>query len=304
MICWNKIEDFHIEEPTALSLGKFDGVHRGHEALIEHLLEKKKEGLKAVVFTFDIPPKKLTENNNYRVLSTNKEKQEILKERGIDYLLECPFTKEVMCMEPEDFIAKIVRQLHVKCMVVGEDFHFGHNRRGDYHMLRQYAGKYGYEVIVVEKIKEDSRDISSTFVREEIAAGNIEKANHLLGYRYFVTSRVLHGNQIGRTIGIPTINQLPPKEKLLPPNGVYVTEAYIGDRWYRGISNVGCKPTIEGEYPVGVETHLLDFAEDVYDKMVTVEFLSRVRSERKFASIEALKEQKVGGQAVLGRQPS
>ena len=291
MICWNKIEDFHIEEPTALSLGKFDGVHRGHEALIEHLLEKKKEGLKAVVFTFDIPPKKLTENNNYRVLSTNKEKQEILKERGIDYLLESPFTKEVMCMEPEDFIAKIVRQLHVKCMVVGEDFHFGHNRRGDYHLLRQYAGKYGYEVIVVEKIKEDSRDISSTFVREEIAAGNIEKANHLLGYRYFVTSRVLHGNQIGRTIGIPTINQLPPKEKLLPPNGVYVTEAYIGDRWYRGISNVGCKPTIEGEYPVGVETHLLDFAEDVYDKMVTVEFLSRVRSERKFASIEALKEQ-------------
>ena len=94
MICWNKIEDFHIEEPTALSLGKFDGVHRGHEALIEHLLEKKKEGLKAVVFTFDIPPKKLTENNNYRVLSTNKEKQEILKERGIDYLLECPFTKD------------------------------------------------------------------------------------------------------------------------------------------------------------------------------------------------------------------
>lgn len=128
-------------------------------------------------------------------------------------------------------------------------------------------------------------------MREEIAAGNIEKANHLLGYRYFVTSRVLHGNQIGRTIGVPTINQLPPKEKLLPPNGVYVTEAYIGDRWYRGISNVGCKPTIEGEYPVGVETHLLDFAEDVYDKMVTVEFLSRVRSERKFASIEALKEQ-------------
>lgn len=225
------------------------------------------------------------------MLTTNEEKRHMFEHLGIDYVVECPFTQEIMCMEPEDFIAKIVRQLHVKCMVVGEDFHFGHNRRGDYHMLRQYAGKYGYEVIVVEKIKEDSRDISSTFVREEIAAGNIEKANHLLGYRYFVTSRVLHGNQIGRTIGIPTINQLPPKEKLLPPNGVYVTEAYIGDRWYRGISNVGCKPTIEGEYPVGVETHLLDFAEDVYDKMVTVEFLSRVRSERKFASIEALKEQ-------------
>lgn len=283
--------DFYIEENTVLSLGKFDGIHRGHEQLLQYFAKKKDEGLAGAIFTFDIPPRRNVQNVEAKVLTTNEEKRHMFERLGIDYVVECPFTQEIMCMEPEDFIAKIVRQLHVKCMVVGEDFHFGHNCRGDYHMLRQYAGKYGYEVIVVEKIKEDSRDISSTFVREEIAAGNIEKANHLLGYRYFVTSRVLHGNQIGRTIGIPTINQLPPKEKLLPPNGVYVTEAYIGDRWYRGISNVGCKPTIEGEYPVGVETHLLDFAEDVYDKMVTVEFLSRVRSERKFASIEALKEQ-------------
>lgn len=128
------------------------------------------------------------QNVEAKVLTTNEEKRHMFEHLGIDYVVECPFTQEIMCMEPEDFIAKIVRQLHVKCMVVGEDFHFGHNRRGDYHMLRQYAGKYGYEVIVVEKIKEDSRDISSTFVREEIAAGNIEKANHLLGYRYFVTS--------------------------------------------------------------------------------------------------------------------
>lgn len=186
---------------------------------------------------------------------------------------------------------KIVRQLHVKSMVVGEDFHFGHNRRGDYRMLQEYQKKYGYEVEVVEKIKEDGRDISSTFVREEIAKGNIEKANQLLGYHYFVTSMVKHGNQIGRTIGIPTINQLPPEEKLLPPNGVYITEVFIDEKKYCGITNVGCKPTIEGKNPIGVETHLLDFKEDVYDKNVTVEFLSRVREERKFGSIDALKEQ-------------
>ena len=283
--------EFHIEEECVLSLGKFDGLHRGHETLLEHMMEQKNKGCATVLFTFAIPPRPGRINEVQKVLTTNEEKVAICEEQGIDYLIEYPFTKEVMTMEPEAFIEMLASSMKIRGIVVGTDFHFGHNRRGDYHMLRQYAGKYGYEVIVVEKIKEDSRDISSTFVREEIAAGNIEKANHLLGYRYFVTSRVLHGNQIGRTIGIPTINQLPPKEKLLPPNGVYVTEAYIGDRWVRGISNVGCKPTIEGEYPVGVETHLLDFAEDVYDKMVTVEFLSRVRSERKFASIEALKEQ-------------
>lgn len=283
--------DFYIEDHTVLSLGKFDGIHRGHELLLEYLAAKKEEGLSSVIFTFDIPPRKNVEQVEAKVLTTNEEKMHIFEHAGIDYLVECPFTQEIMCMEAEDFIGKIAEQLHVKCVVVGEDFHFGHNRRGDYQMLQRFAKAYGYEVIVVKKMQEDARDISSTFVREEIAAGNIEKANHLLGYRYFVTSRVAHGNQIGRTIGIPTINQLPPEEKLLPPNGVYVTEVYIDEKKYRGITNVGCKPTIQGKNPIGVETHLLDFKEDVYDKMVTVEFISRVREERKFASIEELKGQ-------------
>lgn len=283
--------DFKIEEPTVLSLGKFDGIHRGHELLMEHLAHKKEKGLKTVIFTFDIPPKRSVERADAKVLTTNEEKMRMFEGLGIDYLVECPFTQEIRCMEAEDFIEKIVRQLSVKCVVAGADFRFGHNRRGDYQMLQHFAGEYGYEVVVVRKIKEDSRDISSTFVREEIAEGNMEKANRLLGYRYFVTSVVEHGNQIGRTIGIPTINQIPPEEKLLPPNGVYVTEVFIDDRKYRGITNVGCKPTIEGKNPVGVETHLLDFKEDVYDRLVTVEFLTRVREERKFPSIEALKQQ-------------
>ena len=283
--------DFYIEENTAISLGKFDGIHRGHELLLEHLAKKKAEGLKAVLFTFDIPPRKNIEQVEAKVLTTNEEKMHLCSRHGIDYLVECPFTREIMCMEAEDFIEKITRQLHVKCIVVGEDFHFGHNRRGDYHMLMTYQRQYGYEVVVVEKIKEDDRDISSTFVREEIAKGNVEKANHLLGYPYFVTSVVTHGNQIGRTIGIPTVNQIPPREKLLPPNGVYITEIDINGKKYRGVTNVGCKPTIEGDNPIGVETHVLDFSDDVYDKLVTVEFLQRVRRERKFTSIEALKEQ-------------
>lgn len=283
--------DFYIEEETVISLGKFDGIHRGHELLMEHLSMKKEEGLAAVIFTFDIPPRKNVSGTETKVLTTNQEKRHIFEDLGVDYLVECPFTTDIMCMEAEDFIEKIVRQLHVKCVVVGADFHFGHNRRGDYRMLQKFSKPLGYEVVVVKKITEDARDISSTFVREEIIKGNIEKANHLLGYRYFVTDVVKHGNQIGRTIGIPTINQVPPKDKLLPPNGVYITEVFIDDNRYRGITNVGCKPTIEGENPIGVETHLLEFKEDVYDKLVTVEFLCRVREERKFTSIDALKEQ-------------
>ena len=284
--------EFYIEEPTVLSLGKFDGIHRGHELLMEHLASKKEDGLAAVIFTFNIPPRKSVEQIETKVLTTNEEKMHIFEQIGIDYLVECPFTKDIMCMEPEDFIAKIVHQLHVKCFVVGSDFHFGHNRRGDYHMLKELSDKYDYEVLVINKMQEDKRDISSTFVREEISKGNIEKANHLLGYHYFVTGEILHGRHLGSTkLGIPTINQIPPEEKLLPESGVYVTEVRLGDQIYRGVTNVGVKPTIEGKNPIGVETHLLDFAGDLYGKVVTVEFLTRVREERKFPSIEALKEE-------------
>ena len=283
--------DFQIEEDTVISLGKFDGIHRGHELLMERLAEKKREGLKAAIFTFDIPPRRNVQHVEAKVLTTNDEKMHIFEEMGIDYLIECPFTEEVMHMEPEDFIRMLVERLHVKCVVAGEDFRFGHNRRGDYRMLQEYAGKLGYEVLILKKMKEDARDISSTFVREEIAAGNIEKANHLLGYRYFVKGMVKHGNQIGRTIGIPTINLIPPEEKLLPPFGVYVSEVVIGEERYQGVTNVGCKPTIEGNNPVGVETYLLDFHENVYDRIVTVEFISKIRAEHKFENIEALKEQ-------------
>ena len=262
--------DFHVEEPTVISLGKFDGIHRGHELLMEKLAQKKEEGLKAAIFTFDIPPKKNVEHIEAKVLTTNEEKMHIFEGIGIDYLIE---------------------KLNVKCIVAGEDFHFGHNRRGDYQMLKRYAPVYGYEALILSKMKEDERDISSTFVREEIMAGNIEKANHLLGYRYFVTGMVKHGNQIGRTIGIPTINLIPPEEKLLPPFGVYVTEVFIDDKRYYGVTNVGCKPTIKGNNPVGVETHLLDFREDVYEKVVTVEFRTMIREERRFDSIEKLQEQ-------------
>ncbi len=285
---------FEIQEPTILTLGKFDGLHRGHELLFQCMAKKKQEqsGLKAVIFTFDIPPKERVQNIRMQALTTSSEKKRLFQEMGIDYVIECPFTPEVMHMEPEEFIQKISQNLHVKYIVVGTDFRFGHQRRGDYHMLEEYASQYGYEVTVVEKIQEKGRDISSTFVREEIMAGNVERANELLGYPFFVEGEVLHGKKMGKAIlGIPTVNLLPDSGKLLPPLGVYISEMEWKGHRYPGISNVGCKPTIHGENPVGVETHIFDFSEDIYGEQVQVSFLKHVRPEQKFDSLEALKVQ-------------
>lgn len=291
MIYLRGTTEFQIEEPTVMTFGKFDGIHRGHKMLLDTLLNKKKDDYKAVVFTFDIPPRKEVSNDEGAVLTTNEEKLHIFENLGIDYVVECPFTAEIRNMEAVDFIKMIVDKLHVKFMVVGTDFHFGHNRTGDYKLLMEYAEVFGYEVQVVEKMQCDGRDISSTFVREEIKAGNIEKANELLGVPYFIQGIVEHGNQIGRTIGFPTINLIPEEEKLLPPFGVYVTKVFIGGEEYCGVTNVGRKPTIEGDNPVGVETNVLDFSDDVYNSTVEVEFLHGIRGETKFESIDALKAQ-------------
>lgn len=283
--------EFFIEEPTVISLGKFDGIHRGHELLLEQLLKKKREGYATVIFTFDIPPKKALEDQDAKVLTTNEEKMHMFESFGIDYLIECPFTPKVMSMEPEVFIEMLVKSLSVKYIVAGDDFRFGRNRRGDYRMLQEYAKKLSYEAIILPKMKEEERDISSTFVREEIMAGRIERANNLLGYPYFVSGEVKHGNQIGRTIGFPTINLIPPENKLLPSFGVYITKVTIDGIVYQGVTNVGRKPTIEGNNPVGIETHILDFRQDVYDKVVIVTFIKKLRDEQKFPNLEALLEQ-------------
>ena len=288
--------DFHIPEDTVVSLGKFDGIHKGHGRLLEYLDIKKKEGLKTVIFTFDIPPGwRLKNMQEGKLLTTNEEKKQLFGQHGIDYLIECPFTPEIMQMEPEAFAERIVTNLHIKSLVVGTDFKFGHNRRGDYRLLEELSGRLGYDLKVVDKLKEDGRDISSTFIREELLAGHLEKANSLLGYHYFVQGTVVHGNEIGgAALGIPTANLVLPQEKLLPPFGVYLTRTTLyGDKEsvYRGISNVGCKPTINGDNPVGVETHLIGFGEQIYGRQIKVEFLEKVRDEMKFGSLEELKRQ-------------
>lgn len=295
MICLETIEQFHIEEPTALTIGKFDGLHRGHEELLAHLRHRQEEGFKTVVFTFDIPPRNLTEGEGQPILSTNSEKRALFAERGLDYLVMCPFTPEIMCMEPEAFVDWIVKSLNVKWIVVGEDCCFGHNRRGDHKLLAQLADRYGYGLQVVEKLKFEGRDISSSYIRDEIRKGNMEIAAQLLGHPYSIDGIVETGNQIGRTIGIPTANIVAEPEKLLPPFGVYAASIDIHGKQYYGIANIGRKPTIKPKEgtcnPVGVEMHIFHFNEDIYREPVRISFYIYERPEIKFDSISDLKAQ-------------
>jgi len=287
-----KTLDFNIEEPTAVTLGKFDGLHRGHELLMNTVLEySKKYQVASVAFTFDMPPRNRVEEIIANVLTTNDEKQYIFEKQGIDYLIECPFTSEVMSMEPKAFIEWIAKSIHMKFVVVGDDFRFGYKRAGDYHTLQEYEEEYGYKTIVLDKLKDSNRDISSTYVREKIADGNIRKANELLGYNYFIKSEILHGKKLGRRIGMPTINMILPENKLLPPNGVYVTEVLVDGKNYMGVTNVGFKPTVSNERIVGVETYIDDFNQDLYGQKIVVSFLEFIRPEMKFNSIEELKAQ-------------
>lgn len=295
MICMETIGQFYMTEPTVLTIGKFDGLHRGHAKLLDELRKRQAQGMRAVAFTFDIPPKRLTEGKTEGLLSTNAEKNRLFEEKGLDYLIRCPFTPEIMHMEPEDFVEWIVAHLNVKSIVIGTDCRFGHDRRGDHRLLQQLAGRYGYELCVVEKLQFEGRDISSTFIREEITKGNMEIAMQLLGHAYSIDGIVQYGNQLGRTIGAPTVNILAEPDKLLPPFGVYAASVELDGELFFGIADVGRKPTVraqEGtENPIAVETHIFDFDRDIYGREVRTYFYSYLRPEIRFDSILDLQSQ-------------
>ena len=222
---------------------------------------------------------------------TNEERKNCLERLGIGCLVECPFVEEVMHMAPEQFMREILaKRLHAKKVIVGTDFHFGYHRAGTAGLLQKLGPSMGFETEIIHKASEEGREISSTWIREELEKGNMEKVNRLLGREYSITGEVVHGHALGRTIGIPTINQIPPAEKLLPPFGVYVSRVTIEGKQYEGFTNIGRKPTV-GERFVGVETNLFDCEEDLYGKTAEVSLLKYLRPEQKFASLQELRKQ-------------
>lgn len=283
---------FHIDKPSVVTLGKFDGLHRGHKKLLDEMNRFRDRGYLAAVFTFETSPGTLMQGKLQTMITTNAERRVNLDQAGVDYLVEYPFNREVAHMLPEKFVSEVlVGQMNAKAIVAGKDFHFGYERRGDVALLTRLAAQYGYEMVPVEKAVDGDREISSTYIREELAKGNIEKANELLGYSYMIHGLVVHGLCLGSKLGFPTVNILPKKQKHLPAFGVYLSQTIIDEKVYNSITNIGKKPTIRGENPAGVETYIYDLDEDLYDKWIEVRLIGYIRPERKFSGVEQLKKQ-------------
>lgn len=283
---------FAVKGKTAITLGKFDGLHKGHQSLLHRVLKKKDAGIIPTVFTFDVAPLSVIEGRRTEVLLTNQERREQLQAFGIELMIECPFTKEIASMMPEDFIRDIlIKQCKAVYIAVGEDFRFGNGAAGDAAMLLEYQKVYGYEIDIIQKEKWNGIEISSTLVREELLQGHMETVTKLLGQPYFIDEKVVGGNQIGRTIGMPTANQVPPKAKMLPPLGVYITEVEWNGNCYGGVTNIGYKPTVTDEKVLGIETYIYSFQEQIYGERIRVSFLRFLRPELKFSTFEELKEQ-------------
>lgn len=278
---------------TAVSLGKFDGLHRGHRKLFEAIQKEQKNGLTGVVFSFLLPPGTFLENKEVNLIYTEEEKKNLLEHMGMDVLVSYPFDKASLSMEPEDFVRDIlIEKLDAKVIVVGSDFRFGHNRRGDVKLLEELSLKYGYQLQVFEKVTMEGDIVSSTRIRSELSKGKMELAARLLGEPYSITGEVVHGRKLGRTIGMPTINMALPKEKLLPPNGVYASITEIDGKEYQGVTNIGVKPTVGAEEEERLaETYIFDYRGDLYGRVLKVSLYAYERPEKKFASVEELKQQ-------------
>lgn len=282
--------DFKIEEGTAVAIGKFDGLHLGHRKLLQEILKQKEDGLKAAVFTFDPSPEVFFGMNPSRELSTNEEKRELFRELGIDILVEFPFNKETAATSPEDFVIDILcGRMNAKFVAAGTDLSFGAKGKGNFALMSSLARHLGFEARKIDKIERNGKVISSTLIRSLVEEGNMEEAAACLGAPYRITGKIVHGRALGRRIGIPTLNQLPPSDKLLPPFGVYYSEVRADGRIFKGMTNIGTKPTVTKESKVTVETYLYNFSGDLYGETAEVGLLTFRRPEKQFSGIDELK---------------
>lgn len=309
MIKINKPDDLE-KIARAVTFGKFDGLHLGHQKLIKKISEKEKQGLLPAVFTFDRPLGNLftpdAQHNNdksfpesscrddmdfktAKLLLTMDEREQFLAGYGINTLFEYKATKENMALSAKRFVTDIIKNaLNTKYIVVGEDFRFGYKRQGDVHLLEQMAHECGYVLEVVEKEHINGEVISSSRIKNGLKNGSIEIVNQMLGYDFFLKGTIVKGNQLGRTWNIPTINIKWTDEKIIPKYGVYYSYVYIDQKRYYGMTNIGIKPSIEGNYKPLAETYLYNCNENLYGKEAKVELIRFRRAEKKFESVSQL----------------
>ena len=276
---------------TIVTVGKFDGVHKGHEKLFR-TMEENAAGRKKVVLAFESEPKDFLNHESKKTILTEAEKQLMCARAGIDVYMSMPLTEEFLNYTPEEFVVKILKEkIGATTIVCGADFKFGKQARGNIYFLKENQVKLDYNIIIVEKEQYNHTDISSTIIREKISQGKMDEVNEMLGDPYSIIGKVVGGAQIGRTIGLPTANIIPGKNKLLPPKGVYRSVVVYNHRAYSAITNIGVNPTVNGEGSTRVETHLLDFEGDLYDEIIEIKLYNYMRPERKFDNLTELKEQ-------------
>lgn len=282
-----------INQPTVVTIGTFDGVHVGHQKILKRLIESaKKEELASAVLTFFPHPRMVLQKEmDIKLIQSIEERQEVIQNQGIDFFIVHPFTKEFSRLTAQEYVEQIlVKKMKAQKVIIGYDHHFGRNRAADIHDLRKLGKEYGFDVEEISKEDIDDVAVSSTKIRKALEMGHIEKANLYLGRPFSIQGRVVHGNGKGKGFGFPTAN-LEVKEtyKLIPKIGVYIVRSKIKEHYVYGMMNIGFKPTVGSDQQT-IETYFINWSESLYGKKLKIEFLSRIRGEKQFESVEKLKE--------------
>lgn len=288
------ITAYNPHDSSVVTIGTFDGVHIGHRKIITRLVNTgKQEGLKSVILTFFPHPRMvLQKDSKIKLINTIEERRYILESSGLDFLLIKEFTKKFSRLTAEDFVKELlVDKLNAKKVIIGYDHRFGRNRNADIQDLKAFGKKYNFEVEEISAQDIDDVAVSSTKVRKALNEGDVVKANAYLGYNFMLTGTVTKGKSLGRQLNFPTANiHIAETYKLIPKQGSYIAKANIKGVTVYGMMNIGMNPTVNGKKET-VEVHFFDFNADIYDKTIQIEILERIRDEKKFESVEALKEQ-------------
>jgi len=288
------IADFNSSEKTIVTIGTFDGIHIGHKKILKNLISTaNKEGKKSVLLTFFPHPRMVLQKDKaILLLNTLDEKSMLLENMGLDYLIIHPFSKEFSRLTALDFVRDIlVNKLNTSKLIIGYDHHFGKNREGNIHQLREYSSLYDFNIEEIPAQDIDDVSVSSTKIRTALKEGNLKTANTYLGYQYMLSGIVVSGKQLGGTIGFPTANiEVKEPYKLIPSSGVYIIKTQINTVVFSGIMNIGFNPTVLGKHQT-IEAHLFNFSEDLYGKKITVTLIHFLREEQKFNSVEELVDQ-------------
>lgn len=290
---------------AVITIGTFDGVHLGHCTILQQVVSHAKElNGESIVLTFEPHPRKLLfPDQPLRILTPLLEKIDLITQAGINHVFVVPFTKEFAALSAEAYIQEfLVKHLHPKGIVIGYDHQFGHDRAGNINLLQDYENEGGFRVYEIPAKQIEDAAISSTKIRNALTAGHVADAANMLGRYYSLKGTVIAGAKIGRQLGYPTANISPlDAEQIVPQNGVYAIQGVIENITYKGMMNIGIRPTVSNELSLHIEAHLFDFSEDIYNKQVEIIFVERLRDEQRFPSLDALKAQ-LGQDALHAKQ--